>query len=245
MKLHRTIPQLFLAAVMLWSAPLSAESREQAKRKCEQSLVTAADRYVSCLLRARSARSAKSSSEVLEKKLSRCEGIYRPHFEAIVQRFGERACTDAKADILANYIEYATFQIHSASSPGDRGEIASAWKGEGTASNLLESTPSLALWVDYPNQEVSMDEYKTYLISLSSFLKENPAITEVVLRIEDPSLHVAFERYNFNDALKDYPAEVRLQALPETDGPSTLGKTPEPAIGPVKYVSGSAFNPTP
>ena len=102
-------------------------------------LVTAADRYVSCLLRARSARSAKSSSEVLEKKLSRCEGIYRPHFEAIVQRFGERACTDAKADILANYIEYATFQIHSASSPGDRGEIASAWKGEGTASNLLES----------------------------------------------------------------------------------------------------------
>ena len=109
----------------------------------------------------------------------------------------------------------------------------------------MKSAPSLALWVDYPTHTISTDEYKTYLLSLSSFLKENPAITEVVLRINDPDLHGAFERSNFNETLKDFPAEVRLEALPEETEPSSLSEKPAPAINPLKYVISPAFDSAP
>ena len=232
-------------ATVLYGFPSLAESRTQDQRKCEQQLVTAADRYISCLLRARSARSAKRSHEILEKKINRCQGIYRPHFEAVVGRFGEDACTRARVDTLADYIEQATLQIHSASSLGNRGGLPRSGQEARPDSKLVESNASLALRIDFPNDEASMEEYKNHLISLSSFLEENPAITQVVLRVQSPDLYGAFDPAELNETLKDFPTEIQLETRPQGSAQPALTGNQEALADPVKYVRGSPFEATP
>ena len=245
MKANQILLCLLLATSLTWIGGSEAEARSQDKRKCEQKLVTAADRYVSCLLRARSARSAQRSSDVLEQKLNRCEGIYRPQVLAAVNDFGEEACTRTNAHDLAKYIEHATWQIHSASSIETRQSLPLAWTDGGTNSVPVESEFSMALWVEHPDKQPSLDEYTRYLISLSSFLEENPAITDVVIRIQDPELYGDSEMSTLNETLKDFPATVRLHAPTQKTGQVTQDEQPESTEGPIQYVSGSAFDATP
>ena len=100
------------------------------------------------------------------------------------------------------------------------GLTPSAWGDGDPGSTSLEAGVSLALWIEYPTNKPTVSEYNNYLASLASFVKKNPAITDVVLSIQDPALYPEFDPANLKGAVSGFPSGVDLHALPyiSTDG---------------------------